>query len=189
MQFMFSSTNKISFKSARIKNLRNLNKYQVVSLNLRVAVLTILLPKTTFGEVIDNIREDIMKSVSKRVDILLDDLTLELEGDQNATLISTSKLAKRVTYPLSGTAPVSLYASEEAPPGEELDFIFSTSESSKLFSYPEGELDEDVEDEEITEISQAQNSKKSAGGISQSILAILVLIIAVLVSIILSHLK
>jgi len=177
------------FNASKITGSKTVSASKVISLNLRVAVLTILLPKTTFGEVIANIRDDILKSFSKRIDILLDDLTLELEGESNSTLISTSKLAKRVTYPLSGTAPISLYASEEAPPGEELDFIFSTSESSKLFSYPEGELNEDIEDEEISEIQPVKNVKKGGAGLSQAVLAVLVLIIAVLVSIILSHSK
>ena len=132
------------------------------------------------------IRSDLTKSFSKRVDIVLDELTLELENEPDqSTLMSTSNLPRRVMYPLEGTSLISLYGTDQTRPADELDFIFSTPESTKLFQYPEGEIvdqgtDEDVIIEDIPTVKQAKNN--------YYLYAVFILIMAVLISIILSHL-
>jgi len=133
---------------------------------------------------LESIRSDTEKSISKRIDIVLDELTLDLENEPNeATLISTSQLPRRVMYPLEGTGLISLYGTDQTTPADELDYIFSTPESSKLFQYPEEEIS-DVEDDDDMVV---ENIPTKEAQNNSYIYALIVMIIAVLVSIILSQ--
>jgi hypothetical protein len=138
----------------------------------------LLTAKTTFEEMTNAIKSDILQSFKWRMELLLDELEFELKSDEN-TLISTSTLPRRVMYPLEGTSLVSLYETDQNPAADDLAFIFSVQESSKFFEYPETEVENFVV-ENIPE--------KRAETNHTYIYAVLVLIIAILISIIIGNL-
>lgn len=154
---------------------------KMVSLHLNMATFCLVSAKSTFDQVLEFVKSDIRNSFAKRLDIVLDDLALELESDANlTTLISSSTLPRRILYPLEGTAPVSLYETDHTPASDDLDYIFSTPESTKLFLYPEADqVDSNDIDEEAIPIEGKPIKDNNL------LLALVVLIIALIVSIVL----
>ena len=71
------------------------------------------------------------RSLSKRFEIFTEDLILELDEDD--PLMTNGILARRVFSSISGGFPISLYENFQTKAGDDLEFIFSISESTEPF--------------------------------------------------------
>jgi len=148
----------------------------VVNIRCSMSLFALICPKSTHGELVERLQDDMRRSMVCRLAIVEEAVVDAVRDDEKTveTLYSSSQLPKRVNYVLNDV-PVSLYESKQQPASADLADFFGISESNRLFDYVEEEIDED--DDVDVDAAKARTY--------MPIIAVLVLIISLVIAILL----